>query len=337
MEAVGSQDLATGNTATAHGRTCAIGLDVGGTKIAGGLVAFPAGEVVIRRTIPTQARRGGAAVLADALRLVEELLGQAGGREVLGIGIGVAELVDANGEIVSDQAIPWRGIPVQASFARLAPTIIESDVRAAALAEARFGAGRSFRLFAYVTVGTGISSCLVQDGQPYAGARGNALILASSPLTTTCPHCGTVLRPVLEAFASGPALVARYNQIAGERMMRGEEVLAAVAAGDRLAIEVVRTAGAALGVSIGWLVNVLDPEAVIVGGGLGLAGGLYWDSIVESARSHIWADATRDLPILPAALGADAGVIGAAAALTMARARSISAAGRDQDAGASRV
>ena len=336
-KSLGYKELETGDTATAHGRACAIGLDVGGTKIAGGIVAFPGGQVLARRNLPTQAWRGGAAVLADALRLAEELLGQAGGLEVLGIGIGVAELVDADGEIVSDQAIPWRGLPVQASFARLAPTIIESDVRAAALAEARFGAGRPFRLFAYVTVGTGISSCLVQDGQPYTGARGNALILASSPLTTTCPHCGTVLRPVLEAFASGPALVARYNQLAGGQTTRGEEVLAAVAAGDPAAVEVVRTAGEALGVSIGWLVNVLDPEAMIVGGGLGLAGGLYWDSMMGSARAHIWAEATRDLPILPAALGADAGVIGAAAALAMARAHSILPGGRDQDAGASRA
>jgi glucokinase len=82
---------------------------------------------------------------------------------------------------------------------------------------------------------------------------------------------------------------------------------------------VVGSAGAALGVSIGWLVNVLDPEAVIVGGGLGSAGGLYWDSMVASTRAHIWADTSRDLPIVPAALGPDAGMIGAAAAIARRR------------------
>jgi glucokinase len=75
---------------------------------------------------------------------------------------------------------------------------------------------------------------------------------------------------------------------------------------------IVQSAGEALGVSIGWLVNVLDPEAVIIGGGLGVAEGLYWDSMVAAARAHIWADASRDVMIVRAALGSDAGVIGAA-------------------------
>jgi glucokinase len=169
-------------------------------------------------------------------------------------------------------------------------------------------------LFAFVTVGTGISCCLVQDGQPYAGARGNALILASSPLTTVCSACGALLRPVLEEFAAGPALVARYNQGCAGHAARGEDVVAAADAGDPIARQVLQTAGEALGVSVGWLINVLDPEALVVGGGLGLAGGLYWERFVAATRAHIWAAAGRDLPILMAALGPDAGLIGAAAA-----------------------
>ena len=89
--------------------------------------------------------------------------------------------------------------------------------------------------------------------------------------------------------------------------------MAAVVAGDPVAIEVVRTAGEALGNSVGFLINVLDPEAVVVGGGLGQAGGLYWESFVSSTRAHIWADSSRAIPILPAALGTDAGITGAAA------------------------
>jgi glucokinase len=286
----------------------AIGLDVGGTKIAGGVVALDSGQVLARRTIPTRAGRGGEAVLADALTLAESLRADAGrlAVDVRGTGVGVPELVDLDGNITSGHAIAWRGAPVQARFRRLGPAIVEADVRAHALAEARYGAGRPFQLFVFVTVGTGISCCLVLDGKPYAGARGNALILASSPLTTTCTACGATLRPVLEEFASGPALAARFGA------ERGEDVLASAAAGDQTALAVVESAGAALGVSVAWLVNVLDPQAIVVGGGLGLAGGRYWDSFVAATREHVWAEGSRDLPILMAALGADAGLIGAA-------------------------
>jgi glucokinase len=296
--------------------TYALGLDVGGTKIAGGVIALDTGRVLARRVIPTRAERGGAAVLADALALAAALRADADGLgvSISGLGVGVPELVDADGNITSGHAIAWRGAPVRERFAELAPAVVEADVRAHALAEARYGAGRAYKLFAFVTVGTGISSCLVQDSMPYAGARGNALILASSPLTTTCSVCGAVLRPVLEEFAAGPALVARYNQQYAGHAARGEDVVAAAEAGVAGARNVLQTAGEALGVSAGWLINVLDPQALVVGGGLGLAGGLYWESFVAATRAHIWADASRDLPIVSAALGPDAGMIGAAAA-----------------------
>lgn len=293
----------------------AIGLDVGGTKIAGGLVEFPTGQVLQRRVIPTGAQRGGSAVLADAVSVAERLAADAGERGVQasGIGIGVAELVAPDGAITSAQTIAWSGLAVRDAFARVGRAIVESDVRAGALAEALFGAGRPYRTFVYVTVGTGISHTLVQDGRPYAGAHGNALVFASAPWSTTCPACGAEIHPVLEETASGPALVARYNVTGQSPAARGEDVLAAATQGDASARTVVQTAGAALGVGVAFLVNVLDPQAVVVGGGLGLAGGLYWTAFEQAARAHIWADALRDLPILSAALGTDAGLIGAAA------------------------
>jgi glucokinase len=306
-------------------RLCAIGLDVGGTKIAGGVVSASSGRVLVRRMISTQAGREGIAILRDALWLAEALGKEAStlGLAVAGIGVGVAELVDLEGNVTSGHTIQWRGLPVRESFAQLAPAVIESDVRAAAQAESLFGAGRSFKIFVYVTVGTGISCSLVQEGRPFPGARGNALIFSSSPLTTTCTSCGAVSRPILEEFASGPALVRRYNQHCTAQIQSGEGVLLAVKSGDPVATDVVRTAGEALGVSVAFLVNVLDPQAVIVGGGLGLAGGLYWSSFTRSAREHIWAEADRDLPILPAALGTEAGLIGAAARVLQRRESSL--------------
>jgi glucokinase len=293
-----------------------IGLDVGGTKMAGGVVTMPDGRVQARLSRPTRATIGGEAVLAAALELVQELMDAAevGGVAVRAIGLCVAELVNAGGRITSAQTIAWKGLPVVERLSPHAPALVESDVRAAALGEAAFGLGRPYRHFVYVTVGTGISSCLVQDGEPYAGARGNALVMASSPLTTVCTRCGSELHPVLEDIASGPAIVARFNALRPSSVEHGREVLAAADAGDATALRVVQTAGVALGSSVAFLANVLDPEAIVVGGGLGLAGGLYWEAFVRATREHIWAEATRALPILPAALGVDAGIVGAALA-----------------------
>jgi glucokinase len=294
----------------------AIGIDVGGTKIAGGVVELATGQVKLRHMVPTQPERGGQAVLEGAVQMAADLAQTAAQQQMAvdGVGVGVCELVGPQGQITSAHNFDWRELPVAQAFDRVAPATIESDVRAPALAEARYGAGRSFRLFAYITVGTGISSTLVQAGQPFAGARGNALVLATMPLTTRCTACGTLLNPVVEEIASGPAIVAEYNRRSGNRLRRAEEVLAASQSGDLLATEVVIYAGESLGNSVGFLVNVLDPEAVVVGGGLGMAGGLYWESFVSATRAHIYADDTRQLPILPAALGVDAGLIGAAAA-----------------------
>ena len=194
----------------------------------------------------------------------------------------------------------------------IAPTVIEADVRAAALAEALFGAGKAFHNFLYLTVGTGISCCLMLDGAPYPGARGASGTMASSPLAVPCEKCGHIGRRSLEEIASGPALVTRFCA-AGGSATSAQEVIAAVAVGNAAARQVVESASEALGSQTGVLVSTLDPEAVIVGGGLGLSDGPYWENFVAATRRYIWSDVHRDLPILRAATGKNAGWIGAAA------------------------
>jgi len=301
----------------------AIGIDVGGTKIAGGVVLWPSGEVLFPSAVPTLPGRGGEAVLASTMEIVGLLLATARANAITirGVGVGVAELVDAEGNVTSAQTIHWQHLPILKRLSEFCPAQVESDVRASALAEATFGAGRGFSSFVYVTVGTGISCCLVQEGQPLTGARGNALVMASSPLSTVCTACGTELHPILEEFASGPAIAARYREVLSASTsdgvcppaVRAEEIFNAADSGDLAATEILRSAGAALGVSVAFIANVLDPCAVVVGGGLGLAGGIYWESFIESTRKHIWSQATRELPIMRAALGVNSGVIGAAA------------------------
>lgn len=295
----------------------AIGIDVGGTKIAAGLVEMGAGAVTAKRIAPTSPSRDGGAVLADVLLLAHALVDQARRqrREVSAIGLGVCELVNLRGEVTSDYTIAWKGVPVQTALNEIAPATVESDVRAHALAEARFGAGQRYDPFVFVSVGTGISACLVAHGQPYAGARGNALVLGTGPISVPivdgqddAEHT-TWARHVMEEYASGSGLVTRYGGVT-----RAEEIFAAAERGDGRAIHVLTSAGRSLGSSLGWLASVLDPQAIVVGGGLGTAHGLYWDSLVRSTREHIWAEDTRALPIVHASLGADAGVIGAAMA-----------------------
>ncbi len=291
---------------------CAIGIDVGGTKIAAGLVSSD-GKILQQKRVATNPHLGGEHVLQVVTELATFFFEQAQSlnKKVLGIGIGVAELVDAQGQVTSSQTIKWQGLDVQKHLSRFAPTKVESDVRAAALAESMFGAGKGLENFLYVTVGTGISHTLVIDGLPYAGTHGNALVFASSPLTFY-DEAGGKTYLALEEFSSGPALVRRYNQRTGKIATQGQEVFEAAKQGHKEALFVLESAGKALGAGIGWLVNVFDPQAVIIGGGLGVADGLYWERLEASAREHIWSEVSRKVPIQHAALGADAGLVGAA-------------------------
>jgi glucokinase len=247
------------------------------------------------------------------VNLAERLIAAAG-RRIAGIGLGVPQLVDREGRIRSAYNFDWTDLPVRERLSALVPTTIESDVRAAARAEARFGAGKGRRTFAYVTIGTGVSYCLVIDGRPHAGANGFAIHFASSALHVPCEVCGHVNAPVIEEMASGRAVADAYARKTGRSIAGAADVLAAAESGDATAVEIVDSAASQLGPLIALIVNMLDPEAIVLGGGLGLAPGRYRDRLIASTRAHIWAAACRDLPIVPAALGPDAGIIGAALA-----------------------
>jgi glucokinase len=232
------------------------------------------------------------------------------------VGISVPELVDLEGTVVTDVVIPGLSGDLK-EWADVGVALVESDVRAAALAEARVGAGRVFPSFAYVSIGTGISSAFVQGGTVWPGAHGAAILLGSGPF-------GPQLRPdgrpyPLEEVASGPAMVAAYRARGGSAES-AREVLDLYSY-DLLAAEVVAQAGAAAGQGVALLVNVLDPHALIVGGGLGCVDGPYWQALEASARTHIWAEAARRITLLRSTLGPDAAAIGAALAAAADRSR----------------
>lgn len=298
---------------------CLIGLDVGGTKMACCLVS-PDGTVLASEQIPTQAFRDGSAVADDACQLICSASSSA--RE-LGLmprvlGVSICELVDLHGRIVSEHTIAWRDPRFAERFAELMPTIFEADCRAAALAEARLGAGREFQTFLYITVGTGISCSLVIDGKPYTGANGVTGTMATGDLSTLCSRCGGLTASNLEQVASGSGIATRYRQLSERpalpvtEVVTTERVLEFVGIGDEIALSVVQQGAICLGSAVAQLVNVLDPHAVIIGGGLGSAPGYYWDTLLSTAHQQIWSDMHRSLPIVQGKLGSLAPALGAA-------------------------
>jgi glucokinase len=255
----------------------ALGVDVGATKIAAARVELGRGEVVAARRLPTAAQRGSDAVLADCRALASELAGDA-----VAVGLAVCELVDAHGRVRSAETVDWRATDLLGIFDG-----VESDVRAAARAEARFGAGRDQPDFLYVSVGSGISHCLMTGGVPRLGVRGSAISTGA---------------PLVEQWSGGLALARRTGHASAE------EALA-----DPAAAALVDDAARRLGLVLAALVNAIDPGAVIVGGGLGLHDG-YRERVEAALRAAIYDPGARGLPVMPAGLRADAPVIGAALA-----------------------
>jgi glucokinase len=260
----------------------AVGVDVGATKTLAGLVDLASHTVVRTLRWPTPVAEGGRAVLDRCVAAAAELA--PGGAPV---GIGLCEYVDRDGRQVGAQTLDWRGLDLAEAFSGVGPAVLESDVRAAARAEAVAGAGRGHRVVLYVSVGTGISHCLLQDGRPYLGAHGFAITTGAPPV---------------EQLASGSALARRAG------LASAHEVLASPAHA-----AFVRDAASALGLAVAALVNALDPDVVVIGGGLGRVAG-YRDLLIEAALPAIDLPGGRELGMLCAALGDDGPVLGSALA-----------------------
>lgn len=288
----------------------AIGVDVGGTKTLVGLVS--GGLLLDRREQPT--RVGG-----DDLERIGEFVTAAlvdwAGLQPVTIGAGFPEYVDSNGLLTSREVLTWarqprevlRDATTAAGLPQL-PIVIESDVRAAAMGEAVHGRGADVDSFLYVSLGTGLSSTLVIDGNPWRGARGEAIALGEwTPLS----DAGEAGPGNLEQFCSGTGLTERYRAC-GSRADQARDVVAAAAAGDDRAQEILRTAGSALGRACAELVQVLDPARVIVGGGLGQASTALFDTVQATYRSLV--SSRPDSPDLVQAETAASGVVGAAVA-----------------------
>jgi glucokinase len=290
----------------------ALGIDVGGTKVA--LVLSDAEGTVLgeRRLLNRHQPDAGAlleAVVREAVALANE---RPAGSSLAGTGVGICELVGPTGEVESATTIPWRRADLEDALSPVGPLTLEADVRAAAVAEAVFGAGRPFPTFGYVTLGTGISSTFVRDGEALIGAHGAAQLLGSARIMLPCPHCGRMLETSLEDVASGAGISQRYRERTGLDVAGSEEVVAAAAGDDPAAGQILVEAADALGSFLALFVNLFDPHAMVLGGGLLSKETPLRDRVLEASRSHIWAASACSTPFLVGELGPNAGAIGAA-------------------------
>jgi glucokinase len=288
-----------------------LGLDIGGTKVAGGLVTE--GGTVLRRHQESSLVGGRRDPGLSVTRAVAATLIAAAADEGLdldGTGAGFPEYVTPDGMLASRLVLDW---DVQPAELLTGPLTVDSDVRCAALGEACFG--HRLADFLYVSVGTGISSCLIAGGAPVPGVRGEAIGLGELPVAPDVdPWAGVSL----EQYASGDGMRARYAAMTGGSSDGGSPegaraVLAAADAGEPLALEVVTTAARALAAALGWLAAVLDPAAIVLGGGLGGADGRWGAALAEHAARAL-SVRPGGPPLLRAALGPDSGIVGAAAA-----------------------
>ena len=289
-------------------RDVSIGIDIGGTKVLG--VTVDANAKILDRERASSLKDGrrdpGLNIslgVAERLRLRSEERGDV----LLAVGIGVPEYVNEAGLLTSRLVMEW-DVQVLDLFGHLGRVEVESDVRCAAIAESILGAGRSLTSFLYVSIGTGISSCLVLDGQPWRGSRGEAI--AFGELVVARSKNGGV-GVTLEEFASGAGMCLRYSEATGRGVLGAEELMALAEAGDAEAQDILATSLHALGAALTAAVDILDPSALIVGGGLGTSGGFWWDHLSAEYRAGT-AKRPGAPPLLESALGSDAGAIGAA-------------------------
>lgn len=302
----------------------AIGLDIGGTKIAGAVVDEQ-GTVLAELVEPTPEESDAEAVRAVLLDLIGRL--RAAHPEVVTIGVGAAGLVEwPVGKMLWAPNNAYRNWPVRAQLeqATRLPVVVDNDANVAALAESRLG--EPYPNMVLVTVGTGIGGGLVFDGAIYRGPTGMGAELGHIILNPDGPRCGCGNHGCFEAYASGTALtrmgqdaatdepdglIARLGAEQGE--VTGQTVTTAAEQGDEVATALFARLGRWLGVGIASLANIFEVDAVVVGGGLVETGDLLLAPARAAAREFAYAPGARGVAlVVPATFGGDAGKIGAA-------------------------
>jgi len=298
-----------------------VGLDVGGTNLKGARIG-EAGEVLARLHEPV-VRDHPDDLLAQFERAVKTL---GGGSELRAVGIGLPGIVDQS-------AARLRGVPNLPALAALrdrdlaaevgartgAPTFLENDANAAGLAEAWLGAGRGAESLVFLTLGTGVGGAVILRERLWTGRSGYAGEVGHVQLDPDGEPCGCGSRGCLETVVgiagwsrrAEEKIKTRKSRLVGQRIDPAA-VVAAAHEGDAVALEVVDETARALGQALGGLVNTLNPERAVIGGGVAAAGPFLLDRIVRETRKCCWPQAFEDCAFRLSELGGDSGVVGAA-------------------------
>ncbi|HZW29419.1 MAG TPA: ROK family protein [Isosphaeraceae bacterium] len=308
-----------------------VGIDLGGTKILSAVVAGDQ-RILGRAKRTTPAKEGGPAILQAMIACIDEALEQAGltRPDVAAAGIGSPGPLDVQaGVILFSANLNVKDFPIGPELAAVLnrPVLVQNDVRVGGYAEFRLGAGRGYRDLIAAFVGTGIGGCVIQGGQIVTGSTGNAGELGHIIVKAGGPRCGCGARGCMEALASKTAIARRITKavrkglptVLGEKIARkggrlkSGDLAEAVAAKDLVALKEVQRSAHFLGLGLGGLINVLGPEIVLIGGGVaGALGDAYLDLVRTAARSQTLTDPDGRIRIDRAALGDDAGILGAA-------------------------
>lgn len=307
----------------------AIGVDLGGTNLRVAVVDAH-GQVLDRRELPTEVVAGPATVINDMCKAVTELRERhaVGGARLAGIGVGIPGIIFlSTGLLKKSPNLPgWEDYPVKGEIERHLGTrvYLENDANAAALGEAWMGRGRGVRHLCLLTLGTGVGGGIIIDGRILHGVEGMAAEVGHMTVEPGGAVCGCGNHGCLEALASATAIVRMAREtvargrsqclakLEAENRLTSKAVYEAAEAGDAAAKEIFVTAGRALGIGIGILINLLNPALVLLGGGAANAWNAFAPTLFEELRARSYIFREIPVPIERTELGTDAGPIGAA-------------------------
>lgn len=308
-----------------------IGLNIGATFISGILSDLNA-KILVEKRIPSLPHEGLKPMIHRTAELIHSLIQESGvdHQQVLGAGIGIGGLVDPFTNLISYSAIfGWTDVDLAAELTPLVglPIKVDNDVRVMALGELWYGIGEHCKNFICVHIGYGVGSAYIQDGRPYFGASGMAGEFGYITIEKDSPLENSGIRGCLQSLASGLAIAEQAQEEIREwphstlhamcdhhyESITAEMVAIAAQKGDELARKILLNAAEYLGIGIANLINLLNPQAIVIGGGVAKAGDLFFDKIRETVRQRVLHWMVEDVVIVSAKHGSRSKVMGAIA------------------------